>query len=216
MEGWVLADKATVGLRERQKQQRREAIMQSARSLFERAGIEDCSMAMIAAEAGVSTPTVFNYFGSRDELLLALIFEGHQAAVDHYREDMQRRNDSLADDICDLLADLTRRSAEIFSKAVWRYAESTAIRYPQSEFVQRFGQIDLVLVKTIREVLADHDCRSRRGGSYDADILASVIYSHWFNHYLACIKDEAMSVETHLNRMLPEIRHLLDLIFEDA
>ena len=216
MEGRGLAEKATVGLRERQKQQRREAIMESARSLFERVGIEDCSMAMIAAEAGVSTPTVFNYFGSRDELLLALIFDGHQAAVDHYRKDMQHRTDSLADDVCTLLADLTRRSAEIFSKAVWRYAESTAIRHPQSEFVQRFGQIDQILARTIGEVLADHGCRTRRPGGYDVDVLASIIYSHWFNHYLACIKDEEMSLETQLARMLPEIRLLLDLIFEDA
>ena len=117
-----MAEKATAGLRERQKQQRREAIMQSARALFERVGIEDCSMAMIAADAGVSTPTVFNYFGSRDELLLALIFEGHQAAVDHYRAEIQHRTDSLADDICALLADLTRRSAAMFNKPVWRYA----------------------------------------------------------------------------------------------
>ena len=211
-----MAEKATAGLRERQKQQRREAIMQSARALFERVGIEDCSMAMIAADAGVSTPTVFNYFGSRDELLLALIFEGHQAAVDHYRAEIQHRTDSLADDICALLADLTRRSAEMFNKAVWRYAESTAIRYPQSEFVQRFVQIDHVLVKTISEVLSDHGCRTRRPGGYDVDVLASVIYSHWFSHYLACIKDEEMALEAHLDRLLPEIRHLLDLIFEDA
>lgn len=208
--------KATAGLRERQKQQRRDAIMESARALFERAGIEETSMAMIAGEAGVSTPTVFNYFGSRDELLLALIFQGHQEAIDHYRTHIQRRSDSLADDLCELLNDLTRRSLEIFSKPVWRYAESTAIRYPQSEFVQRYSAIDEALTKTISEMLSAHGCRTRNGGSFDADALASIIYSHWFSHYLACLRDETTPLEAQLERLLREIRHMLDLIFEDA
>ncbi|MCD2175503.1 TetR/AcrR family transcriptional regulator [Rhizobium sp. C4] len=212
----TLSQSATAGLRERQKQQRRDAIMDSARALFERLGIEDSTMAMIAAEAGVSTPTVFNYFGSRDELLLAIIFQGHQEAIDHYRRHIQRQTDSLADDLCELLSDLTERSLEIFSKPVWRYAESTAIRYPQSEFVKRYSQIDDALIRTISDMLVAHDCRTRRGGTFDADALATIIYNHWLVHYLACLKDETMTLETHLARVLPEIRHLLDLIFEDA
>lgn len=190
--------------------------MESARVLFERVGIEEASMAMIAAEAGVSTPTVFNYFGSRDELLLALIFQGHQEAIDHYRTHIQRISDSLSNDLCELLSDLTKRSLEIFSKPVWRYAESTAIRYPQSEFVKRYGEIDAALTRTISEMLSAHSCRTRQGASLDADALASIIYSHWFSHYLACLRDETMSIEAHLTRLLQEIRHMLDLIFEDA
>ncbi|HWU64768.1 MAG TPA: helix-turn-helix domain-containing protein [Ensifer sp.] len=190
--------------------------MESARALFERVGIEESSMAMIAAEAGVSTPTVFNYFGSRDELLLALIFQWHQRAVDHYRMHIQRKSDSLANDLCELLSDLTNGSLEMFSKPVWRYAESTAIRYPQSEFVQRYTEIDLALTKTISAMLSAHSCKTRQGDGFDADDLASIIYSHWFNHYLACLRDETMTIEAHLARLLREIRHLLNLIFEDA
>jgi AcrR family transcriptional regulator len=211
-----LIQKLTAGLRERQKQQRRDAIMESARMLFECQGVEDSSMATIAAAAGVSTPTVFNYFGSRDELLLAIILQGHQQAIDHYRTHIQRQSDSLADDLCELLSDLTMRSLEIFSKSVWLYAESTAIRYPQSEFVQRYSQIDAALIRTISEMLVAHACRTRRGGGFDADALASIIYNHWLSHYQACLKDETMTLETHLGRILPEMRHLLDLIFENA
>ncbi len=39
--------------------------------------------------------------------------------------------------------------------------------------------------QTISEVLSDHGCMTRRPGGYDVDVLASVIYSHWFSHYLA-------------------------------
>jgi len=189
--------------------------MQSARSLFERLGIEETSMAMIAAEAGVSTPTVFNYFGSRDELLLAIIFQGHQEAVDE-RAQTHKGSESLADDLCELLSDFTRRSLEIFNKAVWRYADSTAIRYPESEFVKRYSQIDVVLTNTIERVLIAHRCRPRRGGEVDAAALASILYNHWNGLYIAFIKDEATTLEAHLGVLLPQVRHLLELIFEDA
>lgn len=211
-----MAQKETAGLRERQKQQRRDAIMESARALFERQGIEDTSMATIAAEAGVSTPTVFNYFGSRDELLLAIIFQGHQQAVDDYHRPPLRKSDSLADDLCTLLTGFTERSLEIFNKPVWRYADSTAIRYPDSEFVQRYSQIDLALAKTIEQVLVERPCRTRSGGGFDATALASILYSHWNAHYIAYIKDDHMTFEAHLDRLLPHVRHLVDLIFDEA
>lgn len=211
-----MAPKALPGLRERQKQQRRALILKGAKRLFEAQGIEETSMAAIAAEVGVSTPTVFNYFGSRDELLLALIFQGHQQAIDHYRTHVERQSDSLADDLCELLSDLTARTLEIFSKSVWRYAESTAIRYPQSEFVRRYSQIDAALIKTISDMLTAHNCKTRRGGPFDANALGAIIYNHWLIHYQACLKDEAMTLESHLARMLPEMRELLDLVFVSA
>lgn len=210
-----MVQKAPTGLREKQKQLRRETILESARRLFEAQGIEDTTMATIAAEAGVSTPTVFNYFGSRDELLLAIIFEGHEKAVDDYRQGRKRAFPKLADDLCELLTGFTMRSLEIFNKSVWRYADSTAIRQPESEFVKRYSQIDQTLTCTIKDVLNEHVLKPRRGGAYDTSALASIIYNHWNNGYINYIKNDAMTLETHLGSLLPEIRELLSLIFED-
>lgn len=209
-----MAQMATTGLREKQKQMRRETILESAKRLFECQGIEDTTMSAIAAEAGVSTPTVFNYFGSRDELLLAIIFQGHEEAVEDFRRGVKRTFPTLSDDLCELLSGFTKRSLEIFNKPVWRYADSTAIRHPNSEFVQRYSQIDLTLTNTIEDVLKAHALKTRRGKNADSAALATIIYNHWNNRYMAFIKDDNMSLETHLDTLLPEIRELLDLIFE--
>jgi AcrR family transcriptional regulator len=209
-----LAPKAVPGLRERQKQERRALILKGAKRLFEAFGIDETSMAAIAAEVGVSTPTVFNYFGSRDELLLAIIVDGHEREV--RKSQTQRSTDSIADDICGLLSDFTRGSLRIFNKAVWRYADSTAIRQPNSAFVKRYSQIDIVLMETIAGLLDNRPCQTRRGGPYNSDALAAIIYNHWNSHYIAYIKDDDMTIEAHLERMLPQVRELLDLVFESA
>jgi len=208
--------KATAGLRERQKQQRREMILDTAKRLFEDNGIEEVSMAAIAAETGVSTPTVFNYFGSRDELLLAIILDGHNMALTANRSRNRRTDASLSVDLCDLLSNFTARSLKIFNKTVWRYADSAVIRQPDSDFVRQYSQIDSVLTRTIENLLTERPCRTRRGDVFSASALAAVIYSHWVSHYTAYIKDDGMTLNAHLDAMLPQIRELVDLIFEDS
>lgn len=50
----------------------REAILQAAADLFGRVGFADARMADIAAAAGVSVGTLYNYFESKDEVIDAL------------------------------------------------------------------------------------------------------------------------------------------------
>jgi AcrR family transcriptional regulator len=56
------------GLRERKKQQTREAISDIATNLFIQRGFEPVTLAEIAEAAQVSVKTIFNYFGSKEEL----------------------------------------------------------------------------------------------------------------------------------------------------
>lgn len=67
----------------------------------------------------------------------------------------------------------------------------------------------------IEDLLVARPSRTRRGDGFAASTLASVIYNHWNSHYIAYIKDDQMSLEVHLGKLLPQIRHLLDLIFAE-
>jgi AcrR family transcriptional regulator len=211
----TLVEERAPGLRSRQKSQRRESILLTAKQMFEQQGIENTTMAAIAAEVGVSTPTVFNYFGTRDELLLAIILDGHVRAVESNRRVPRRSGKGLAVDLTDLLTRFTQYSMQIFSKPVWRYADSAAIRQPKSEFVKRYSEIDRVLKEEIQSVLVDQPIETRRGGAFDASALAAIIYNHWNANYIAFIKDDDMSIESHLEVLLPQVRELLSLVFQE-
>jgi len=57
-----------IGLRERKKQQTRQAILEAASSLFDERGFETVTVAEVAQAADVSEGTVFNYFPTKEDL----------------------------------------------------------------------------------------------------------------------------------------------------
>lgn len=59
---------------------KRQAIIDAARQVFLRHGFTDTSLDVVAAEAGVSKQTIYNHFGDKTSLFIAVI-DAAQAAV---------------------------------------------------------------------------------------------------------------------------------------
>jgi AcrR family transcriptional regulator len=61
----------TASLRERRKQMLRDEILDAARALLAEKGYAAMSMDDLAARVGVSKPTLYSHFATRDELIVA-------------------------------------------------------------------------------------------------------------------------------------------------
>ena len=66
-----------LGLRERKKHQARQRIAHAAHELFQARGFDHVTMADVAVAADVSVKTVFNYFGTKEDLA----FEGENQVI---------------------------------------------------------------------------------------------------------------------------------------
>lgn len=65
--------------REEQRRLKREAVLRVAASAFNRRGFANTSMDDVAGALGVSKPTLYQYFRSKQDIL----YECHQLAMDH-------------------------------------------------------------------------------------------------------------------------------------
>jgi TetR/AcrR family transcriptional regulator, mexJK operon transcriptional repressor len=90
--------------RSKLKQEKRQRILDAALKIFSTAGFAGAAMDAIAAEADVSKPTLYTYFGSKEKLFEALLVAG--------RDDMLA---SFEQPSGDLVSDLYNFA--------WRYAD---------------------------------------------------------------------------------------------
>ena len=63
------------GLREQKKRETKAAIMEAAITLFGERGYESTSISALAKAAGVGKGTIYSYFSSKSEILLAFCEE---------------------------------------------------------------------------------------------------------------------------------------------
>jgi AcrR family transcriptional regulator len=77
---------AEPGLRERKKEQTRQAISEAAWRLFAERGFDAVRVAEIARAADVSEGTVFNYFPTKEDLFYSQMESFESALVDAVRE----------------------------------------------------------------------------------------------------------------------------------
>ena len=83
--------KEPISLRERKKRMSRQKILKTAAALFKKHSFSETSIADIMNSANLGVGTFYNYFDSKEELLLALLKDIAQK-VDHCVEDGKKRN----------------------------------------------------------------------------------------------------------------------------
>ena len=64
-----------MSLREKSKEQNRQKILNAAKEIIQKQGVEQLSMRYLAEQAGVSLRTPYNLFGSKTDVLIALVDE---------------------------------------------------------------------------------------------------------------------------------------------
>lgn len=75
---------SSLGKREQNRRERINRILQSALKVFAERGFVGASMGDIAVDAGVTKPTLYQYFPSKDELFLAVMAEERDHMLDPF------------------------------------------------------------------------------------------------------------------------------------
>jgi len=97
--------------KERERQARIELILKAGARVFAKEGYHDASMDMIAEEAELGKSTLYYYYKSKDELLLAVLADGMQQFFNKLEEDFNRIEDPM-----EQIRNIIYRSVEFFEE----------------------------------------------------------------------------------------------------
>lgn len=165
------------GLRKKQKAERQRRILEAARQRFKGVDYRDVKVETIAEDADLSVMTVFNYYGSKGGLLLALVAESDRHLI-------EKINSILESDSRDAISVITDFSLTIFDHAfsyldrhIWRHVLATSIKEGNSAFGRGLAALDHELIDLLAKLID----QLKKSGLIDAhcnsQIAATVIYN---------------------------------------
>jgi AcrR family transcriptional regulator len=143
---------------------RRGQIIEAALRLLDNQGFRDMTVNMLAAEAGISVGTIYQYVRNKDDILLLVIKD----VLDSYREDVPRAMEGLEDPVDRLAAGF-----RAYCRVVDSHRAGTVLAYRESKALSRENRLLLMqleeqttdlLVTCLEEgiaakILTEHDPR---------------------------------------------------------
>ena len=129
-----------MGLRETKKLRTRQEIADQAMQLFARRGFDHVTVAEVAAAAGVSEKTVFNYFPTKEDLFYDEVPEREAALVEAIRR--RHPGESILAALHRLQAqECTRLCSPGFATFARVIEESPALQAKELEVMARFARV---------------------------------------------------------------------------
>ena len=139
-------------VREVRANSRRRQILSAAAKVMQRTGFHQMSMQALADEADVSVGSLYNYFGNKEEILLATI----TGILDAFQDQLEPAMVAAGDDPVERLAAGIRRFIEIVDENL----DSVALTYRESRTLDPGGRdmlkrLEIATSAPLRTVLTE-------------------------------------------------------------
>lgn len=182
-----------LGLRERQKAGRRKRILEVAKARFQADGYALVTMEAIAGDADVSAVTVYNYYGSKAGLLLALVSESDELLIAQLGRIIDRKPDDLVEVVAEFGQILRQHAMSYLSKPTWREVLSASINEGSRSFGRTYMALDRVLIELMESFVRDFQARRLVPPAVDSLALADCLFSLQNIRFFQFIADDEIT-----------------------
>ncbi len=203
------------GLREKQKTTRQQKILSTAHTLFKAKGYAATTVKEIADGAELSHATVFKYYNSKGELLLALISDRTHDILQELEQIVNSKVSDPHTKVTRFLAAITSGSLALFDKEAWRYVVATTVMSGQSEFGKTFMKLRLEIRNALTRLLCQLRSENVLPHACKPEILADVFYQIHYAIFVELVTNESMTIQDYQRRMAGDVGHVLELILFD-
>ncbi|WP_053139722.1 TetR/AcrR family transcriptional regulator [Pseudomonas sp. MIACH] len=196
------------GLRERQKAERRQAISKAAIELFERQGFQNTTIEQIASQAGVSPPTVFKYFGNKQEIILEILHQADQRAIIDTRSRIHEIDDPV-EALCHLERLLTGYALEVMHPSLWRELLPLILFGGSNGLPEGYRAMNDALRAEISELLRELQQAGKLRPQLDVELAAFLLNDYSHLQLFRLVNQEHPDIDAHSM----QVRRITELLF---
>lgn len=193
------------GLREKQKAMRRSAITHAALELFVAQGYDATTVEQIAEQAQVSAQTIFKYFRTKQEIVLDLLQETDQKALDVGRERMASFDDPI-EAICYLDALISDYELQVMPASLWR----ELLPLWSNDMPQQLSDLTDSLIESISVELQKLQARGLIRQDLDTRLLAQLLNGYSSLRFTRLAREAEPDFRAHSEHM----RQVITLIVQ--
>jgi AcrR family transcriptional regulator len=194
------------GLRERQKAGRRESILKAAALLFRRDGFAATSIEQIAERAELSAGTVYNYFTSKGDLLLALVaLDGAQVRAAGARHVGRPASDAIAA-VYALLEGYVDHALVHLDKRMWRQMMGIALSFSETQLGAGYRALDRKLAAQVGDLCLALQERGDIPAGVDCGDAGEVLFYVCNSLFMEFVADDAMTLAAMKRRMQRQVK----------
>ena len=181
------------GLREHQKAGRRRRILEAARHHFLASGYEAATIEAIAETAEVSSVTVYNYYGTKRGLLLALVAQSDDILITKINEMLGDASDDPIEAITRFAETIRDHVLGYLDRPIWRYVIATSVIEGSSHFGHAFAELDREMARLLGRLLETIKRRGALRGVRDCAAVGETLFKLQNARFIEFIADDAMT-----------------------
>jgi AcrR family transcriptional regulator len=191
-----------MGLKDRKKKKRKKRIIAAATKLFKSKGYEETTIIDIAEKADVGTGTIYNYFSSKNDILLHIVME---IFIEKKPEAVIYEDDPLKT-LIDYLDSYFDEFTE-FDKEIWRGWFAALFKEPNL-FAKAY-QLDLKIVGELAGICEQMQDQKLITADVPAGEIAMAVYSPFISWMMSYI----MLPEMDKQAAMQEFKRQVNLLY---
>ena len=191
-----------IGLQEKKKLKRRKRMLASATKLFQDRGYADTTINDIANKADVGVGTIYNYFSSKNEILLNIVAD---IFIEKKPDEIVYEDNPVKSIFSYLNSYLDELS--IFDKEIWR--DWFAALFQERNLFERAFELDMKVVGELAGICEKMQAKNMITQEVPALDIAKLLYAPFISLMMSYI----MLVEMDMDSAKSEFESQVELIF---
>lgn len=203
------------GLRAQNKADRTRRILESASRLFRETGFDAVRIEDIAQEAQMSPGTVYNYFTTKGDVLLAIVSMEVEEVLVAGETLLAAPRGDFASTMTTLIGGYYDHSLMYLSKAMWRTAMAQSIAAPEAAFSRHYTSLDQRLTDQICALIRRLQDTGQLRADVDAAVLGAMIFNDINMMFVEFVKDDKTTLPQLQKALKAHLRLLAGLLHPD-